>query len=50
MLIFDYELVILENNYKIEVGKPWRYADFTAPFNFPIYKSEQVVQRQRDSQ
>ena len=38
-----------ENNYKIEVGKPWRYADFTAPFNFPIYKSEQVVQRQRDS-
>ncbi len=38
-----------ENNYKIEVGKPWRYADFTAPFNFPIYKSEEVVQRQRDS-
>ena len=38
-----------ENNYKIEIGKPWRYADFTAPFNFPIYKSEQVVQRQRDS-
>ena len=38
-----------ENNYKIDVGKPWRYADFTAPFNFPIYKSEEVVQRQRDS-
>ena len=38
-----------ENHFKTEVGKPWRYADFTAPFNFPIYKSEDLVQRQRDS-
>lgn len=37
------------NNFKIEKGKPWRYADFTAPFDFPIYKSEKLVQRQRDS-
>ena len=36
-------------NFKIEQGKPWRYADFTAPFDFPIYKSEEVVQRERDS-
>lgn len=36
-------------NFKIEKGKPWRYADFTAPFDFPIYKSDEVVQSERDS-
>ena len=38
-----------ENNFKIEIGKPWRYADFTAPFDFPIYKSENLVKKERDS-
>ena len=38
-----------ETNFKMERGKPWRYADFTAPFDFPIYKSEELVQQQRDS-
>ena len=33
-----------ESNFKIERGKPWRYADFTAPFDFPIYKSAELVQ------
>ncbi len=32
-----------------EQGKPWKYADFTAPFDFPIYKSDAVIQRERDS-
>ena len=36
-------------NFKIEKGKPWRYADFTAPFDFPIYKSEELVKHERDS-
>ena len=36
-------------NFKIEKGKPWRYSDFTAPFDFPIYKSEELVQKERDS-
>ena len=36
-------------NFKIEQGKPWRYADFTAPFDFPIYKSDAVVKAERDS-
>ena len=36
-------------NFKVEKGKPWRYADFTAPFDFPIYKSEELVTRERDS-
>ena len=38
-----------EANFKIERGKPWRYADFTAPFDFPIYKSEDLVKKERDS-
>ena len=38
-----------EASFKVEPGKPWRYADFTAPFDFPIYKSEELVKKQRDS-
>jgi hypothetical protein len=38
-----------EANFKIEQGKPWRYTDFTAPFDFPIYKSTELVQHERDS-
>ena len=37
------------SNFKVETGKPWRYADFTAPFDFPIYKSEEWVKKERDS-
>lgn len=36
-------------NFKIEQGKPWRYADLTAPFDFPIYKSEAAVTAEQDS-
>ena len=32
-----------------EKGKPWKYAEFTAPFDFPVYKSEAEIQRERDS-
>lgn len=32
-----------------EVGKPWRYADLTASFDFPIYKSEKEVKTEQDS-
>ena len=35
--------------FKAEQGKPWRYADFTAPFDFPIYKSDAVINAERDS-
>jgi len=38
-----------ETAFKIEIDKPWRYADLTAPFDFPIYKSQETVQRERDS-
>ena len=36
-------------NYKVEVGQIWRYSELTAPFDFPIYKSEDRVNAERDS-
>ena len=35
--------------YHIEKGKPWKYADFTAPFDFPIYKSDDAIKAEKDS-
>lgn len=35
--------------FHVEQGKPWKYADFTAPFDFPVYKSDAVVKQERDS-
>lgn len=32
-----------------EQGKPWKYADFTAPYDFAVYKSETTIQEERDS-
>ncbi|MBR1932856.1 MAG: HDIG domain-containing protein [Prevotella sp.] len=34
---------------KFEKNTPWRYADITAPFDFTVYKSDQVVQAEMDS-
>ena len=33
----------------VEQGRPWKYVDFTAPFDFPVYKSDEVVNHERDS-
>ena len=35
--------------FHVEQGKPWKYADFTAPYDFPIYKSEAAINEERDS-
>lgn len=35
--------------YQMEEGKPWKYADLTAPFDFPVYKSDEMVQSEKDS-
>ena len=35
--------------FHIEKGKPWKYADFTAPFDFPVYKSDEVIRVEKDS-
>jgi cyclic-di-AMP phosphodiesterase PgpH len=37
------------NNFTLDIGKPWKYIDFRAPFDFPIYKSETVIKQERDS-
>ena len=37
------------NTYRIEKGKPWIYTDLKAPFDFPIFKSDDVVRAERDS-
>ena len=36
-------------NFHAEQGKPWKYADFTAPYDFAVYKSETTIQEERDS-
>lgn len=35
--------------YSFETGKPWRYARLIADFNFPILKSGEQVEHERDS-
>ena len=37
------------HQFKVEKGRPWVYADLRAPFDFPIYKSESAVKKERDS-
>lgn len=34
-------------NYKYEIGKPWTHEVISAPFDFPIYKSEEQIQKER---
>ena len=36
-------------NFKIEKGKLWTHTDLIAPFDFPIYKSDEAVKAERDS-
>ena len=35
-------------NFMMEVDKVWLYSDLTATFDFPIYKSDSTVQRERE--
>jgi len=35
-------------SYKMEKGTPWRYADLTATFDFPVYKSEEALAKERN--
>ena len=37
------------NSFSPELGKPWKYVDFRAPFDFPVYKSETTIKHERDS-
>jgi putative nucleotidyltransferase with HDIG domain len=35
--------------YDIQKGKPWLHETLIAPFDFPVYKSEEVIENERDS-
>ena len=36
-------------SFNVEKGRPWVYSDLSAPFDFPIYKSDEVISKERDS-
>ncbi len=38
-----------EFSFNFEKGRPWIYSDLSAPFDFPIYKSDEVISKERDS-
>ena len=37
------------STYKFDVGKPWRYSQLIATYDFPIYKSAETIQAEQDS-
>ena len=36
-------------NYQFDIDKPWKYGQLMATFDFPIYKSDEVVKHEQDS-
>ena len=37
------------SHFRCEQGKPWKLSDLTAPFDFPVYKSDATMKLGRDS-
>ena len=35
--------------YQFDLNKPWRYGQLMATFDFPIYKPDEVIEREQDS-
>ena len=35
--------------YTFDLGKPWRYSQLIATYDFPIYKSEEAIRKEQDS-
>ena len=36
-------------NYQFDLDKPWKYGQLIATFDFPIYKSDEVIKHEQDS-
>ena len=36
-------------NYQFDINKPWKYGQLIATFDFPIYKTDEVVRHEQDS-
>lgn len=37
------------SHYQFDLGRPWRYNQLIATFDFPVYKNEETVRREQDS-
>ena len=35
--------------FQFDIGKPWRYGQIIATHDFPIYKSQETIQKEQDS-
>ena len=35
--------------YQYDVGKPWMHGSLIAKFDFPIYKTEETIKKEKDS-
>lgn len=35
--------------FRYDIGKPWMYGSFIAKFDFPIYKTDETIKKERDS-
>jgi cyclic-di-AMP phosphodiesterase PgpH len=35
--------------YQFDLGKPWKYGSLIAKFDFPVYKSDKTIQKEKDS-
>ncbi|MCD8289264.1 MAG: HDIG domain-containing protein [Prevotella sp.] len=38
-----------KQTFRYDIGKPWAYNSFIAKFDFPIYKTDEVLSQERDS-
>ncbi len=55
-LVFFTSLIIIwflprneAKQYVYEIGEPWHYGTLIAKFDFPVYKTDETLQRERDS-
>lgn len=37
------------STYQFDLGKPWRYSQLIATYDFPIYKNAEVIKKEQDS-
>lgn len=35
--------------FRYDIGKPWMYGSFIAKYDFPIYKTDEAIQKEEDS-
>ena len=38
-----------QQTYQFDLGKPWRYSQLIATYDFPVYKSQETIQKEQDS-